>query len=859
MCTSTVPFLDDSPLATVPSDLSPSGVRADLPVSFDASFFADATAKLWDVRLSLRGLAPMTQANVEFCQQLSTDPFSFRVQYGTFQNLYYFRDYFSDSVRLIPFVSSFDSHRPASLFWHRDNPAPQPSGFRGLVHDGAGLASPSIFGWDSPTSLNFLPDPLHRVREVMLSCCTPQLKAVVASLEDLHLRDSSVEVEKLRESIFGNLRTALVQVEELLIPELAKLPAFSGDQRLFSKPWVAENHDPSRSQSGAVPQCFRLHLIERFRTLIPDGDDNIIPHLLYGVTLSSPEDSYLFSVRRKPQVADQVGPFLSHAPPYRSWFEHHELAQQKFDELIDDEVLHGPMTWPELCVAIGLPSSTPIPSTGNRHIDGVAGVRFSAILNNGKIRLVADSTVNQVNHRATLYEAYELPGLSDVEACFRADCLFIGFKMDIRGAFHTLKIPFEERRLCVVQLPARHGVVPPPSVWYFYSSMPQGTRTSGYWWQRFIAVSHRISKWLLRIFPHASFIYVDDSLFLLRKTSDFVSQICLILIMYQVFGFPISFSKTMLGCVLPWVGYELDLYHRRIHLTQNSLKKIQDLFSNMVAVPATKSSDLESLVGKMGWGSEVFPLARVYLHPFYKLLSKNRLNDRLYFYQFKRFSAHFSSWLRLILQANEFTALSALSHPISSVSSRPFIRVDACAQGCDAFLGGWFGTLDQRQAFSVYFFMFRIDARAFLGDVDDDFDENQLQRYISCFEALAIAVAIALFSPLLESGNAYCVFPSESDSIVACFGTRRWYSPSPVLQRALQLLAEVSVFARMRPLVTHVSGKKNVLADAISRYCLESSDSQIVRLCRALNPEKRLVNFPFPIADLFSMLSSPPI
>ena len=142
--------------------------------------------------------------------------------------------------------------------------------------------------------------------------------------------------------------------------------------------------------------------------------------------------------------------------------------------------------------------------------------------------------------------------------------------------------------------------------------------------------------------------------------------------------------------------------------------------------------------------------------------------------------------------------------------------------------------MEQRRAFHVSFFMFRIDAQAFLSVVDAESDAHQLQRFISCFEALAIAVAVALFSPLL--GDLDCIFPSESDSIVACFGSRRWYSPSAALQWALRVLAETSVFSRVRPLVTHVPGKKNALADAISRYCLEiasANDSQIVRMCSA--------------------------
>ena len=197
--------------------------------------------KLWDVRL-----APMTQANIDSCTQLLTDPFSFRVQFGTFQNMYYFRADFSDSARLIPFVADFASNRPASLFWHRDNPAPQPIGLRGLVHDGAGLASPSFFGWDSPISKFFLPDPLHQVREVMLAACSPQLRSIVASLEDLHLRDSSCANERHRSSVFAALQSALEEAEVVVLSEFKKQAEF------LTIPDIFDDGDSSAQRPKAI-------------------------------------------------------------------------------------------------------------------------------------------------------------------------------------------------------------------------------------------------------------------------------------------------------------------------------------------------------------------------------------------------------------------------------------------------------------------------------------------------------------------------------------------------------------------------------------------------------------------------------
>ena len=80
-------------------------------------------------------------------------------------------------------------------------------------------------------------------------------------------------------------------------------------------------------------------------------------------------------------------------------------------------------------------------------------------------------------------------------------------------------------------------------------------------------------------------------------------------------------------------------------------------------------------------------------------------------------------------------------------------------------------------------------------------------RVMSAAEAVAAAMAIAAFGSVLI----------ESDSMVTVLGSGRWYSPSRNLAHAMCLLVKAGCHWKYKPVIAHVSGKDNALADALSR------------------------------------------
>ena len=109
-------------------------------------------------------------------------------------------------------------------------------------------------------------------------------------------------------------------------------------------------------------------------------------------------------------------------------------------------------------------------------------------------------------------------------------------------------------------------------------------------------------------------------------------------------------------------------------------------------------------------------------------------------------------------------------------------------------------------------FAFHLDA-AFFPD-----ERASPNRMISSAEALGVALAIAAFGGVLV----------ESDSMVTVLSSEKWYSPSQNLAHAMRMLVKAAVHWKFRPLVTHVAGKDNALADALSRKHVDKAAAKMV-------------------------------
>ena len=313
----------------------------------------------------------------------------------------------------------------------------------------------------------------------------------------------------------------------------------------------------------------------------------------------------------------------------------------------------------------------------------------------------------------------------------------------------------------------------------------------------------------------------------------------------------------MIASKLTWVGYLVDFVARTASLSSEKRQKISSQFSQQAALSRPLFAEIESLVGRMSWASVIFPIARVYLHRFYTLLTALRRKTHVrrttvvpQGVAFLRES--FSSWLRLIDLACEFPPPTAPTDV--APQERLLVRTDACAAGEFAYIGGWCGTLAERKANQVKWFLFRVPFQFFEHELSGKSDKaSALQRIISALEVLGVAVGVALFGSVLSCGtHAFSIAHLESDSMVAVGAAVRWYSPSAAMCTALIRLAEASVFHQIRPAVSHCPGRLNVLADAISRAPVEAAKADFVR--GRLDPCRRVNRFPPAVAPFFGML-----
>ena len=91
-------------------------------------------------------------------------------------------------------------------------------------------------------------------------------------------------------------------------------------------------------------------------------------------------------------------------------------------------------------------------------------------------------------------------------------------------------------------------------------------------------------------------------------------------------------------------------------------------------------------------------------------------------------------------------------------------------------------------------------------------------RMISAAEAVGVSLAIAAFGGVLV----------ESDSMVTVLSSAKWYSPSANLASAMRMILQAACHWKFRPVIRHVPGKDNALADALSRMQVDSDAFQLL-------------------------------
>ena len=710
----------------------------------------------------------------------------------------------------------FDRNRPVSQRAFRsDGKRPK---------DGAGLGSPLIVEpghlfWSDPLSplRSELQAQISNTNLVQLMFRLSQLSDWKRVLED----DSSLENCPLGlppdlspELSLSAVKTELKRVQDL-IQESTDRVIQTGLPSLQSKCRESGWRFQPNIKEG---QPFRLDLLAELAELCSDNDSKFVRNVQQGLGLGvSPPLSDCLHFPIKEESVHAGIDFAAWASSYKSAEEMIDQVQKLLQEDLDLGVLEGGFSWSELCTRLRLPQSTPPPDPSlktQQLIPGVAVTRVGCIdecsyspsgeLLDEKFRLVFDGTAAGVNDQVLLPVIAETPGLLDGESLlgFPVDPEdpFIGFKIDVKGAFKRIMLHKSEYPYSIFSIGGQ---------WYFSKSCPMGMRASPYHWCRFNSIIHRITKRLGQNLLHGSLMYIDDSLYASQR-SKFPEFMSLILVFLRLLGVPISWKKLEAGFFVDWVGYRLDFSSKTAYLSESRLQKLEAQMSELSLQNRISLKDLRTLTYRMQWASQSFVLSKIFLHAFFKLINSTELQQKGYVFSVSRLVPIFELWTSLIKLARTWR-----NHDISrSPPTRALTRTDAAAEPQGLFIGGWFSA--DPEAFRlghVQWFAFQVSKDLF------PVSKKANNHLISATEALGVAVALAFWgSPSLQS-----------DSNVTVQGIQRWYSSSPNLALAFEFIVRASIHHGIRPRISWTSGVSNKLADRLSRIRTDPSAARHLR------------------------------
>ena len=142
-----------------------------------------------------------------------------------------------------------------------------------------------------------------------------------------------------------------------------------------------------------------------------------------------------------------------------------------------------------------------------------------------------------------------------------------------------------------------------------------GARASGHYWSRVAGLLVRLAHRLLFI-AHSAFIYVDDILALLERSSAPLTAYVLIILL-QVLCMPMSWHKAGLRPTVVWIGWQFNFTTFTVTLDPPKLQRLLCLISEVLSSRRSTVTQLERLTGKLLWLSSLFRTFRPTLAPLY--------------------------------------------------------------------------------------------------------------------------------------------------------------------------------------------------------------------------------------------------
>ena len=246
---------------------------------------------------------------------------------------------------------------------------------------------------------------------------------------------------------------------------------------------------------------------------------------------------------------------------------------------------------------------------------GIAVGKLSLVKAEGRDpRLVLDSTICQVNPLCRIPEAVTMPTVQEVRRSFQPQDprgAYISASVDFKAAHKRVKVHDSEQGLLLF---AFNGTLWRYVVCHF------GTKFSAYWWQRVGGLITRILHASLAQFPHRAWLYVDDLLAALLRSSAHEALLIMVLIL-STLGAPISWKKASVGDSLIWCGWKFNFAYETVELCAAKRLKLLSQIEGLLSKQRVPRKDLEACIGLLMWATNISLVLRPYLAPLYRLLN----------------------------------------------------------------------------------------------------------------------------------------------------------------------------------------------------------------------------------------------
>jgi hypothetical protein len=363
-------------------------------------------------------------------------------------------------------------------------------------------------------------------------------------------------------------------------------------------------------------------------------------------------------------------------------------------------------------------------------------------------------------------------------------------KIDVKAAFRCVPVHPSDRWLLGMKW---------CNSFYADLALPFGLKSSPGIWERYAT----LTEWILRRAGVAFIVhYVDDFLVGGSADSDQCAEAVAIIVReFKRLGIPLSLSKfeaeATPSTIARFLGIVIDTLRMEARLDPERLAAIKASLKAWLQKSTCKPAELQSLIGVLSFAAKVVPAGRTFLRRMITTLTGGAWGSLIMLGP--DFRADVRWWDTFITAWNGVALLpdahwSAPGNPAPHTAPSLGLRTDACTTGFGAAWGAkWVhGRWSPEQLAAA---------------------KRKDTLSMPYLELLSVALALCTWGPLLTRQK--LTIECDADTAVKALQGRSCADPALMhLIRTILWLAATHQFALR---CIHISGKKNVAADLLSR------------------------------------------